>query len=158
MCSGASISLKFADTFFIKTTLLSALGGSISSQSGLRIGGQIAYIDEENGTVERLTLDSGHVAWLQQKDNFFSMLTVQETLYLAAFLELPDFSDRERAQRVRTTMDSLGLFKLKDRKIGDAAIHRGLSGGEKRRLSLALELLSSPKLFLADEPTSGLVC
>ena len=54
-------------------------------------------------------------------------------------------------------MDSLGLTKLRDRRIGNSATHNGLSGGEQRRLSLALELLASPKLFIGDEPTSGLV-
>ena len=54
-------------------------------------------------------------------------------------------------------MDSLGLTINRDRRIGDSAMNKGLSGGEKRRVSLALELLSCPKLFIGDEPTSGLV-
>lgn len=140
-----------------KSTTLSALGGSISSASGLQINGDVLYYNADRETVEHLHLESGKVAWLEQKDKFFSMLTVQETLELAAFLALPRFSRRQRIRRVHGTMDSLGLAKLKDRRIGDSAVHRGLSGGEKRRLSLALELLSAPKLFIGDEPTSGLV-
>jgi ABC-type multidrug transport system ATPase subunit len=140
-----------------KSTMLSALGGTISSSSGLQVNGEVMYYDADNGTKERLQVQGGRVAWLQQKDSFFSMLTVQETLELAAFLELSQFTERQHAKRVRSTMDSLGLARLKDRRIGDSAMNKGLSGGERRRLSLALELISSPKLFIGDEPTSGLV-
>lgn len=139
-----------------KSTTLSALGDTISSQSGLVVTGDILYYNVDTQTTEHLQVRGGRVAWLQQKDKFFNMLTVEETLDLAAFLDLPQFTEKQRTRRIQKTMDSLGLTKLKDRRIGDSAMHHGLSGGEKRRLSLALELLSSPKFFIGDEPTSGL--
>ena len=150
---------KQTNNFLIghQSTTLSALGGTIARQSGLVVNGDVLYYKADVQTTEHLRVQGGHVAWLQQKDSFFNMLTVEETLELAAFLELSHFSERQRKRRVGKTMDSLGLTILKDRQIGDAALHHGLSGGEKRRLSLALELLSSPKLFIGDEPTSGLV-
>ena len=139
-----------------KSTLLSSLGGTISSSSGLQVNGESFYYDKEKNTKESLKVQGGHVAWMQQNDNFFDMLTVLETLQLASFLELPRFSEKQRRRRGKSIMESLGLMKLKDRRIGDSTVNNGLSGGEKRRLSLALELVSVPKLFLADEPSSGL--
>ena len=140
-----------------KSTTLSALGGTIAgAQSGLQVDGDVVYLDADTLVQEHLRVQGGRVAWLQQKDSFFNMLSVEETLQFAAFLELPQFSELQRSQRVSSIMESLGLSKLKDRRIGDSALHQGLSGGEKRRLSLALELVSSPKLFIGDEPTSGL--
>lgn len=139
-----------------KSTTLSALGGTISSSSRSVVDGEVFYYDKANQSKESLRVQGGRVAWMQQQDNFFDMLSVQETLELAAFLELPEHSNAERGQRLTSLMDSLGLAKLKNRKVGNAASHNGLSGGEKRRLSLALELISAPQLFLADEPSSGL--
>lgn len=138
-----------------KSTMLSALGGSISSK--LQVNGEIFLYDSTYQSKQRVQLQNGDVAWMQQKDVFFTMLTVEETLELAAFLELPKFTRSERARRVSETMHSLGLIKLRNRTIGDSSNQGGLSGGERRRLSLALELISSPQLFIGDEPTSGLV-
>jgi ABC-type lipoprotein export system ATPase subunit len=140
-----------------KTTFLSSVGGTISSSSGLEIQGDILYYDADKQTREELQVQSGKVAWMQQKDSFFSMLTVRETLELAALLELPHFTERQRRRRVQSNMDALGLTKLQHRQIGESSRTNGLSGGEQRRLSLALELIASPKLFIGDEPTSGLV-
>ena len=139
-----------------KSTTLSALGGIISSSSRSRIDGEVFYYDNDLQSKELLRVQGGRVAWMQQEDNFFDMLSVKETLQLAAFLELPEHSETQRQQRVISIMESLGLVKLKNRKVGNSESHNGLSGGEKRRLSLGLELVSVPKLFLADEPSSGL--
>jgi ABC-type multidrug transport system ATPase subunit len=139
-----------------KSTTLSAIGGAISPGSGLTVNGDVLYFDCEKQTKEHLRVQGGKVAWLQQKDSFFDMLTVEETLQFAAFLEFPRTSANERQKQVASITESLGLNKLRNRKIGDSAMHKGLSGGEKRRLSLAVELLSSPFLFIGDEPTSGL--
>ena len=54
--------------------------------------GDVLYYDDEKQTTEHLKVQGGRVAWLQQKDSFFNMLTVQETIELAAFLELPNFT------------------------------------------------------------------
>jgi ABC-type multidrug transport system ATPase subunit len=139
-----------------KSTFLRSVGGTLSPRSGLDVDGDIFYFDEDDQSREALHVSSGQVAWMQQKDSFFSMLTVQETLDIAAFLELPYFSKRQRKHKVKRIMDSLGLAKMKNRPVGEAGSSNALSGGERRRLSLALELISDPKLFVGDEPTSGL--
>ena len=103
----------------------------------------------------------GQVAFLQQSDHFFSMLTTRETLELASFLEVPHVSRKVRSMKVDSTLDALGLRHVAHRAIGDSSAGSGgprLSGGEKRRLSVGVELMtaSTLHLFLADEATTGL--
>lgn len=126
-------------------------------------------------------IESNQIAWLQQRTEFFSQLTVRETLDLAAFLEYTSSSigsKRDGSDRTFTTDPSqqespregdAGFSRLyRDRRVTQLlerlslwpAAHRPtyqLSGGERRRLAMALEFLSSDKvLLLADEPTTGL--
>jgi ABC-type multidrug transport system ATPase subunit len=146
-----------------KSSFLAALGG----HQTLSVHGQVyAYHhvpvsqQEHGGSKAALSLGRitvNQVAWLQQKDDFFDMLTVEETLRLAAFLELPHLSAKHRQRLVNSHLDSLGLSHVADRRIGNySGGGSRLSGGERRRLSVALELLTEKQFVLADEPTSGL--
>lgn len=88
--------------------------------------------------------------------DLMEMFTVFETLTFAAKLRLPDsMSNQDKIARVHAVMQELNLIHIKDTRVGGAAF-RGISGGEKRRVFIGIELLSSPSVLLLDEPTSGL--
>ena len=83
-------------------------------------------------------------------------LTVEETLMFSANTRLPStMSKAEKAKRVEDVISSLGLNGCRNTRIGNAAI-RGISGGERKRVSIGVELVSDPSILFLDEPTSGL--
>jgi ABC-type multidrug transport system ATPase subunit len=91
-----------------------------------------------------------------QDDNLIGTLTVRETIGYSALLRLPDKMPREdKRVLVEGTIAEMGLQDCADTVIGNWHL-RGVSGGEKRRVSIALELLMRPRLLFLDEPTSGL--
>src|SRR6188474_2307650 len=82
-------------------------------------------------------------------------LTVGEALYYSARLRLPrDFSDAELRTRIRTVMSDLEIQHVEGTRIGSAGA--GISGGQRKRVALAMELLTDPSVLFLDEPTSGL--
>lgn len=95
-------------------------------------------------------------AYVAQDDVLLGTLTVYETLYYSARLRFPDrMSWAETEQIVKSTISDVGLQESINTPIGNWH-QRGLSGGEKRRVSIAVELLTRPRLLFLDEPTSGL--
>ncbi|KNE58552.1 hypothetical protein AMAG_04118 [Allomyces macrogynus ATCC 38327] len=96
------------------------------------------------------------VGFVDQEDMLMPTLTVEETILYSALLRLPkDMSYEAKWNRVRETMIELGISHIAKSQIGDATT-RGISGGEKRRVSIACELVTSPSILFLDEPTSGL--
>jgi ABC-type multidrug transport system ATPase subunit len=95
--------------------------------------------------------------YVMQDDALITNLTVRETLYYSLALRIPPSSmtDGERASRIQSILDVLGLTSIADNRIGDA-LKRGISGGERRRVSIGVELVTSPSILFVDEPTSGL--
>ncbi|CAA6665430.1 unnamed protein product [Spirodela intermedia] len=133
-----------------KTTLINVLAGQLTASPRLHLTG---YLDV-NG--QPRSGGEYKIAFLRQEDLFFSQLTVRETLSLAAELQLPDgLSAEARDEYVNKLLFRLGLINCADSIVGDTKV-RGISGGEKKRLSLACELIASPSLIFADEPTTGL--
>lgn len=91
-----------------------------------------------------------------QDDVFFSKLTVRQTLTFTADVRLPrSMTPQQRTARVDQVISKLGLEKCQHTIVGDA-FDRGISGGERKRLNIANELIHEPSLFLADECTTGL--
>ncbi|OSX57659.1 hypothetical protein POSPLADRAFT_1185639 [Postia placenta MAD-698-R-SB12] len=96
------------------------------------------------------------VGFVDQEDTLMSTLTVYETVLYSALLRLPrEMSLEAKKYRTLETMNELGILGIKDSRIGSAG-RRSISGGEKRRVSIACELVTSPSILFLDEPTSGL--
>ena len=98
------------------------------------------------------------VGFVDQEDTLLPTLTVQETILTSALLRLPrDMGISVKEQRVQDVMRQLGIYPIKDQFIGsEEGSGRGISGGEKRRVGIACELVTSPSILFLDEPTSGL--
>ncbi|KAJ4808970.1 ABC transporter G family member 2 [Rhynchospora pubera] len=95
-------------------------------------------------------------AYVTQDDVLMATLTVKETIYYSAQLQLPNsLSQYEKRARAEETMRAMGLDGVKDMRIGSGST-KGISGGQRRRVSICLEILTHPQLLFLDEPTSGL--
>lgn len=93
---------------------------------------------------------------VQDDEGLLPTLTVRETLYYAAYLRLPKhMSRRQKRARADDVILKMGLKDCADRLIGGEFI-KGISGGERRRVTICIQLLNDPKVLLLDEPTSGL--
>jgi ABC-type multidrug transport system ATPase subunit/ABC-type multidrug transport system permease subunit len=93
-------------------------------------------------------------AYVMQQDLLLPTLTVRETLQCAADLRLPN-PKRERRQIVEEVILELGLKDCANTRIGNSS-HKGCSGGEKRRVSIGVQMLANPSVLFLDEPTTGL--
>lgn len=136
----------------------------------------------KRGTITGTTLVNGRevsdnefrkvVGYVDQEDTLMPTLTAYETVLYSALLRLPrEMSYEAKKYRTLETMQELGILGIKDMTIGSSgkstlrvtvprskspAGHRSISGGEKRRVSIACELVTSPSILFLDEPTSGL--
>ncbi|KAK8931097.1 ABC transporter G family member 11 [Platanthera zijinensis] len=131
-----------------KTTLLDTLAGRLT-QSMNRSG-----IILVNG--QKQTLAYGTSAYVTQEDVLMTTLTVQEAIYYSAQLQLPDcMSGIQKRRRAEKVMVEMGLKDAMNTIIGGRS-SKGVSGGQRRRVSICIEILTRPKLLFLDEPTSGL--
>ena len=126
-----------------KTTLLNAINGYEKAKAEITLNGRDVYKNYEEMQYE--------VGFVPQQDLMRLDDTVYHTLLDSAALRLPrNFSKDDREKRVADVMDIFGLTPVKDSLAGK------LSGGQRKRLSIAMEFISNPSLFILDEPDSGL--
>lgn len=138
-----------------KTSLLNSIArrlhGSASTQ--YRVSGRMLY----NGAVPSENVIRSVTSFVTQDDDaLMPSLTVRESLRFAAGLRLPTWMTREeKNRRAEEILYKMGLKECADNLIGSELI-KGISGGEKRRVTIAIQILTDPKVLLLDEPTSGL--
>ncbi|KAH8904633.1 pleiotropic drug resistance protein [Coniochaeta sp. PMI_546] len=132
-----------------KTTLLNTISERMTSSPRLAQSGTTLF----NGQPSVHTVRH---AYVMQQDVLLPTLTVRETLQYSADLRLPaSTSPADRARVVDEVILELGLKECASTRIGNSQ-HRGCSGGEKRRVSIGVQMLSNPSVLFLDEPTTGL--
>jgi ABC-type multidrug transport system ATPase subunit len=131
-----------------KSTLLRVLAGQLQPTSG-----QIFL----NGRSLYPSLDDlkKYISYIPQEDAFDEHLTIGENLRFAAAIRSPHLSRRDRMRRLEAKLVELGLGERRDAVVG-AAIKKTLSGGERKRLNIGLDMIGMSDVYLFDEPTSGL--
>ncbi|KAE8909321.1 hypothetical protein PF003_g6954 [Phytophthora fragariae] len=131
-----------------KTTLLDILADRICSDT---IKGDILI----NGATRNTNIFRAVSSYVAQEDSLLGSFTVLETLVMAARLTMPSsVPGLTVTKRVQSIIDEMGLRVCENTMVGDV-FHKGISGGQKRRLSIGIEMLSDPSIILLDEPTSG---
>ncbi|MBL7864590.1 MAG: ATP-binding cassette domain-containing protein [Cyclobacteriaceae bacterium] len=131
-----------------KSTMLQVLNGSERPSSGRVLINGID-IHENPEQVE------GIVGFIPQDDLLMEDLTVFQNLYFAARLCFGHLSIKETEERVEKILHSLGLHEIRDLKVG-SPLTKTISGGQRKRVNIGLELLREPTILFVDEPTSGL--
>jgi len=132
-----------------KTTFMCALNGITQPSRG-----RVMYRNLD--LADNFDLFRTMIGYVPQDDIMHAQLTVYKALYYTAKLRLPaDYTDEQIDQRIRRVLADVGLEDKIDTVIGDS-VRKSLSGGQRKRVNLAMELLSEPWVMFLDEPTSGL--
>lgn len=128
-----------------KSSLLEILAGKVTPQNGS------VFVNHKPVDKASFMKVSGYVT---QKDTLFPLLTVEETLMFSAKLRLRIPQPQLRS-RVEALIGELGLTQVAGARVGDDRL-RGISGGERRRVSIGVDVIHDPEVLILDEPTSGL--
>jgi ABC transport system ATP-binding/permease protein len=131
-----------------KSTLLKVLAGQFQPTSGqVLLNNQPLY--------PNLDQLKRYISYIPQEDAFDEHLTIGENLQFAAAIRSPHLSRRDRSRRLEGKLVELGLSERRDAVVG-TAVKKTLSGGERKRLNIGLDMIGSADIYLFDEPTSGL--
>ena len=131
-----------------KSTLLSIMNGNIAPQGGkIFINGYDLYSESEKL--------EGMIGFVPQDDLLMDELTVFQNLYYNAKLCFSQLSKTELLTRIVKILNDLELYEIRDLKVG-TPLNKFISGGQRKRLNIGLELIREPSILFVDEPTSGL--
>src|SRR5437588_1736230 len=131
-----------------KSTMLRVLAGQLEPSSGqVLLNNQQLY--------PNLDQLKGYISYIPQEDAFDEHLTIGENLQFAAAIRSPHLSRRDRMRRLEGKLLELGLGERRDAVVG-SALKKTLSGGERKRLNIGLDMIGMSDVYLFDEPTSGL--
>ncbi|MBN1108594.1 MAG: ATP-binding cassette domain-containing protein [Bacteroidales bacterium] len=131
-----------------KTTMLNLLHGKIKPTSGnLYVNGYDIHEDAEE--------IKGLIGYVPQDDMLIEELTVYQNLYYNARLCFGDYTEEQLNNTVLKVLADLDLFDIRDLQVGDL-LNKKVSGGQRKRLNIGLELMREPVVLFIDEPTSGL--
>ncbi|HRH61983.1 MAG TPA: ATP-binding cassette domain-containing protein [Bacteroidia bacterium] len=131
-----------------KSTLLNLLNGNNTPSQGA------VYVNGHNLHRDKKLLE-GYIGYVPQDDLLIDEITVYQNLYYNSKLCFANLSDFEIDQLVQAKLSDLGLSETKDLRVGNA-LDMTISGGQRKRLNIALELIREPAVLFVDEPTSGL--
>jgi ABC-type multidrug transport system ATPase subunit len=133
-----------------KSTLLNVLNGNYKPSTGaVKINGFDIHDPSNKDKIE------GVIGYVSQDDLLIEELTVFENIYYNAKLCFGDLADRKVIRLVFKVLHSLGLYEIRDLKVG-SPLEKTISGGQRKRVNIALELIREPSVLFVDEPTSGL--
>lgn len=159
---GSDNGIQQMNLSFVSGEMVGVIGGSGTGKSTLMkiLNGRLV---PDSGSIEingwKLDPDAdrqkGMIGFVPQDDLLIEELTVFENLYYNAKLCLGDLAEAEIVKRIGKVLSSLGLFYIKDLKVG-SPMNKFISGGQRKRLNIALELIREPNILFVDEPTSGL--
>lgn len=131
-----------------KSTLLSVLNGLNPPSDGEVLINGVSIHKE----YERI---KGLIGYVSQDDLLIEELSVFDNLYYNARLCFNDLADSEITERVESVLKNLGLYEIRNMKVG-SPLNKKISGGQRKRLNISLELIREPAILFLDEPTSGL--
>jgi len=133
-----------------KSTLINVLNGTLKPQKG-----EVYFNNYNLNNINERNKLKGVIGLVPQDDLLIEDLTVYQNLYYSAKLCLDDLNNREIAEVVEKTLDELDLTDARDLKVG-SPLKKVISGGQRKRLNIAMELIREPAVLFIDEPTSGL--